>query len=452
MSSTSASGTVSSVSRVGTPQAIESEVCVTVKCGGKSGELFPHKLKRTGKSLSKCIKHGDRWFNPNEFECLAGMHHAKKWKQSIRCEGKPLGEWLAEFEKESSFESIHTQECARQPGNVQAKDVHVTVPNNCTPHNDVGEEDNGVHNTEFNESACKSQSQQANLLTPSARSGENRCTSPLSLSPCTDLNQLLKGLEAQLSASLKEIINSAIKALREHVETALQSFRIEVEALTARVLQLEKETPKSHAHGAHDAIGVSVSDEGVATKQESVLPNASVVSQDQLQELQLKVESLSSKQVQLENEKEREKRKCNVLLGNLEESSDEEADELVEKVVQVLHNKLSTPHTPVQVMRIGKKVVGKNRLVLVRMNTFREKLQVLKAAKLLKGSSIYLMEDLSKHECENRKLLVTAMKKARSEGKKAFIRFADGKLIVNGTAVDLPRPSSTTPYTVNHSD
>ena len=101
-----------------------------------------------------------------------------------------------------------------------------------------------------------------------------------------------------------EIINSAIKALREHVENALQSFRIEVEVLTARVLQLEKETPKSHTHGARDAIGVSVSDEGVATKQESGLPNASyasAVSQDQLQELQLKVESLSSKQVQLEN-------------------------------------------------------------------------------------------------------------------------------------------------------
>ena len=90
-----------------------------------------------------------------------------------------------------------------------------------------------------------------------------------------------------------------------------------------------------------------------------------------------------------------------MLLGNLEESSDEKADELVKKVVQVLQNKLSTPHTPVQAVRVGKKVVGKNRLVLVRMNTFREKLQVLKAAKLLKGSSIYLMEDLSKHEREN---------------------------------------------------
>ena len=107
---------------------------------------------------------------------------------------------------------------------------------------------------------------------------------------------------------------------------------------------------------------------------------------------------------------------------------------------------------PVQAVRIGKKVVGRIRLVLVTMNTFREKLHVLKAAKLLKGSSIYLMEDLSKHERENQKLLVTAMKKARSKWKKVFIRFADGKLIVNGTAVNLPLPSFTTPYTDNHSD
>ena len=81
--------------------------------------------------------------------------------------------------------------------------------------------------------------------------------------------------------------------------------------------------------------------------------------------------------------KKAKREKCNVLLGNLEESSDEQVDELAEKIVQVLQNKFSTPHMPVQAVRIGKKVVGKNRLVRVRMNTLREKLQVLKAVKLL---------------------------------------------------------------------
>ena len=42
------------------------------------------------------------------------------------------------------------------------------------------------------------------------------------------------------------------------------------------------------------------------------------------------------------------------------------------------------------------------------------------------------MEDLSKRDREKRAMLVTAMKRARNEGKRAFIRFSDGELIVDG--------------------
>ena len=50
----------------------------------------------------------------------------------------------------------------------------------------------------------------------------------------------------------------------------------------------------------------------------------------------------------------------------------------------------------------------------------------------MRGSDIYLMEDLSKADREARQKLVKAMKKARSEGKRAYIRFSDGKLIIDG--------------------
>ena len=134
-----------------------------------------------------------------------------------------------------------------------------------------------------------------------------------------------------------------------------------------------------------------------------------------------------------------------MLLGNLHENGGEGADEVVEKVMQVFTEKLKIRHTPTHAMRIGKKEVERNRLVLVRMNSFKEKIEVLKAAKHLKGSDMFLMEDLSKSERDYRKTLVKAMKKARSEGKKAFIRFTDGKLIVNGKAVENPSFSPLTP-------
>ena len=42
------------------------------------------------------------------------------------------------------------------------------------------------------------------------------------------------------------------------------------------------------------------------------------------------------------------------------------------------------------------------------------------------------VEDLSKSDRNRRKVLVEQLKQARSEGKKAFIRFTDGKSIVDG--------------------
>ena len=59
----------------------------------------------------------------------------------------------------------------------------------------------------------------------------------------------------------------------------------------------------------------------------------------------------------------------------------------------------------------------------------------MEKARSLRGSGIFLFQDLSKKEREKRKVLVTAMKKARSEGKRAFIRFSDGELIVNGKCI-----------------
>jgi predicted RNA-binding protein YlxR (DUF448 family) len=76
--------------------------------------------------------------------------------------------------------------------------------------------------------------------------------------------------------------------------------------------------------------------------------------------------------------------------------------------------------------RLGKLKIGQRRPILVRIRSFEEKLTVLKKGKLLSGSGLYISEDLSKEEREKRKVLVNEIKRARSQGKKAYIRYADG--------------------------
>ena len=56
--------------------------------------------------------------------------------------------------------------------------------------------------------------------------------------------------------------------------------------------------------------------------------------------------------------------------------------------------------------------------MLVKLKSVKDKFAVLKAAKQLQKTSLFIMEDLSISDREQRKILVAAMKKAREEGKR----------------------------------
>lgn len=59
-----------------------------VHCRETTGEL--HKQKLGSGSRGKCIKVGDMWFTPTEFESMAGRGSSKDWKRSIRFGGHML--------------------------------------------------------------------------------------------------------------------------------------------------------------------------------------------------------------------------------------------------------------------------------------------------------------------------------------------------------------------------
>ena len=86
--------------------------CVVVKRSNIIVEFYPAKLKKIGKSMAKCIKHCGKWYNSIEFENLAGMQKSKKWKQSIICGEKTLGEWLADGGRDDTPKE--TGKCAQQ--------------------------------------------------------------------------------------------------------------------------------------------------------------------------------------------------------------------------------------------------------------------------------------------------------------------------------------------------
>ncbi|WAR09359.1 DEAF1-like protein [Mya arenaria] len=59
-----------------------------VRCKTTNGDLFKSKFGSGGRG--KCIRTGDEWFTPNEFEHYAGRASSKDWKRSIRYGGRTL--------------------------------------------------------------------------------------------------------------------------------------------------------------------------------------------------------------------------------------------------------------------------------------------------------------------------------------------------------------------------
>ena len=116
----------------------------------------------------------------------------------------------------------------------------------------------------------------------------------------------------------------------------------------------------------------------------------------------------------------------------MEEKNSESILELKQCVMNVFKDILQVDSAPIFVTRLGKPKADRRRLILVKMKSFDEKLSLLKKGKLLNGSDIFLMEDLSKSEREERKGLVSAMKQARKEREHFSDSHADGRLIING--------------------
>ena len=81
----------------------------------------------------------------------------------------------------------------------------------------------------------------------------------------------------------------------------------------------------------------------------------------------------------MEIEKEREKRRCNILLGNVKEDATESTTTTatMERVITLFRERMGVDCTPVHVTRIGKQKAGRERLILVKLNSFGEKLQLL---------------------------------------------------------------------------
>lgn len=422
-----------------------------VKCGNKTALFFPSKLKKNGKGLSKCIKYNEKWLSPSEFESFAGLS-ARKWKQSIKCEGVALGEWLLEHAQvgqtlSQQSESVATPsqqqenaitcslqsgadcECSQQQWNTSPCGQHQGSDSVCNPGLVQGLPSEGVDLS----CADRSLASQCNWGIQGERIKDM----------LTKFGIQVEQVGNEVEAMFPLVLTMGEKILKQASELcALRQELNEIKMLLKNGGNLRFTVPseihntKEHTIRSSSLSGVpQFGKKSMAVDFQAEEEGASCAHgtpQVCIKELQSKVDLLASRQVQLEQEREKESRKCNVLLGNIPEVVSETFAAVEGKVEDVFRDHLNIACSPNRVRRLGKKQEGKNRLILVKLQTKEDKVKVLRAARALKDTGIFLMEDLSKAERERRRRLVAEMKIARREGKKAYIRYSDGELIING--------------------
>jgi len=139
--------------------------------------------------------------------------------------------------------------------------------------------------------------------------------------------------------------------------------------------------------------------------------------------------SLRDKVDDLENRS----RRNNLCFEGIEESGRHETWDESEKIIKdLINDKLELNADEIQIERahrVGKPKGHKSRTIIAKFLNYKDREQILKSRRQLKGTSITIREDYSDLVAEKRKNLVPQMLEARRNGKIAYLRH--DKLIVH---------------------
>ena len=396
---------------------------LTVKCGKNTATFYPEKLRAPGKKLGKCIWCKEKWVTPSEFESMS-LVQAKKWKQSIKFEGRPIGEWLTVNETE-----IESQQDRQNPSpsTTAALNVRISGANTKTT---VSTQNADSGACGLNDIACSrttgiSQSLETTNITPLG--SHTTPVSQLSLtstSLCTannhattDMSQLFEDLEVRLSLSMKEVIADTLSCFRLKIENELKIMRNRIEHLENKIDHLEKGQPNRHQDVCRNETPPSAHREDFETRMAWLSETI-------------------EKQQQMIEKGEREKRERNIVIVGLNEST-LQTEEVVNNFFQ---EKLNIQTSAVaQCRRLGRKNLERSqpRPILVTLESMDKKRQIMSRKKMLAGTSIYINNDLTKEQMSKEKDLRIKRRQLLelAEFKNKVIKIYNGRLWIDGSPV-----------------
>ena len=127
---------------------------------------------------------------------------------------------------------------------------------------------------------------------------------------------------------------------------------------------------------------------------------------------------------------ERALRKNNAVVIGVQEGDASSTEEIV---LKLFSDKLDERELPIQARRLGRKGDQRSRPILVSFTDIRSKVSIMKKHSMLKGTRIFINDDLTPLQKRNQKVLLDRMRKARHEGKSSYM--IRGNLIIEGSKV-----------------
>lgn len=146
---------------------------------------------------------------------------------------------------------------------------------------------------------------------------------------------------------------------------------------------------------------------------------------DELQEKSVLIKDLEERY----NYQEDYNRRNNLQIMGVEENQQETWEQTALKVTELLDKKMQLPNMEIErAHRVGQRTETRHRPIIARFTKFCDREAVLRNAAKLRGTRIFIHEDLCQASQNIRKEKLPLLKEARSEGKIAYFRHT--KLII----------------------
>lgn len=149
---------------------------------------------------------------------------------------------------------------------------------------------------------------------------------------------------------------------------------------------------------------------------------------------------------------ENQSRRNNLVFGGIEERGKESWAESEEKVLNILKDKMDIQNVIIErAHRVGKPKPQKSRPIVAKFLNYKDREAVLYNARNLRGTSLYVREDLSDRVLEKRRAQIHLLKEARVKGKIAFFNY-DRLVIKDRQIVDSQHANAADASMVAQSD